>query len=337
MIFPVNPEISQTDLYYSNDITYANKGYRGLNIFGKIKFTEILSVSFIKMVKFHRSALKNKECYIGPFWGELGNFLLHFLPYVSFLKRQGVKINVCCAESYLSFMVDDSGTQLFNERVPLPDFFEKARPFGNSVKPPVDVMHEFKKFQNKAAHSGLPFLDLSDNNLYWYVFRNWQLNGKQAIFQIENVFGNKEEKNNVIIFPRKKGGEYTLNNGGEWDYMKLARAVSPFFDNVIFTGRPAMSAEVMEEANIKLQLSDDNTDVLKSCANAKLIITQHSGAMHIGSYVNVPVLLIFKGKLPIKGLDDSDRFRKNIGRKKVFIAFSEEEIKMFLKEKQYLA
>lgn len=338
MIFPVNPNLNPEELYYPNDYTYAGKGYKGLNVFGKVQFTEILTSSFIKIAFFHRQALKKKECYIGPFWGELGNFLLHFLPYVSFLKSKGVKIHACFVESYSSFMIDGTGSPISDEAVTLRNFFDEARPFGNKVNPPADVMDEFKEFQKQAAVSGLPFLDLSDNNLYWYVFRNWQLSGKQVTFPLENVFRDKTvNENNVVVFPRKKGGAYTINNGGEWDYMKLAKDISPFFDKVIFTGRPSMSAEVHEEDNIKLRLSDDNNEILRSCANAKLIITQHSGAMHIGSYVNVPVLLIFNGKPPVKGLDDSDRFRRNIGRKKVHIAFTEKEIIEFLKSKRYLS
>jgi len=337
MIFPVSSKLNNTDLFYSNDITLASKGFRGLNLFGKIKFAKILFTARKKVEAFHKEAIAKKECYIGPFWGELGNFLLHFLPYVSYLKSKGVKVHACYIENCSSFMVDDAGKRLCEEDVLLRNFFAEVRPAGNRVvNPPADILKKLSEFAAKAKTSGFPFLNLSDNDLYWYVFRNWQLNGKQVLYPLEKVFGSANTKNNVVIFPRKKGGAYTPNNGGEWDYMKLAKTLAPFFDTVIFTGRPDMSAEVHEDGNIKLQLSDNNEDILKSCAGARLIVTQHSGAMHIGSYVNVPVLLIFNGKLPVKGLDDSDRFRENIKRKNVYLATSEAEVIDFVKSRAYL-
>jgi ADP-heptose:LPS heptosyltransferase len=81
-----------------------------------------------------------------------------------------------------------------------------------------------------------------------------------------------------------------------------------------------MSSDVQEEGNIKVRLSTDNRIILENSANAKLIVTQHSGAMHLGSYLNVPVMLIFKGQLPIKGLDDSVRFIQNLQRKDIYIS-----------------
>jgi hypothetical protein len=334
MIYPVNPAIKNSDIYYPGDKTYPEKGFRGLTLSGKIKFAKILFSSYGRLNSFHSNALNAKECYIGPFWGELGNFLLHFLPYIAYLHDKGVKVNACCIENYASFMIDEEGKPLCKDVTLVRNFFSEVRPSGNSVQSPADVWNKFEEFRKRANASGYPLLDLSDNDLYWYVFRNWQLNGKQKLYQLEKKF-KKEDKNNIVIFPRKKGGGYTLNNGGEWDYMSLARAASPFFDDVVFTGRPDMSAEVRGEGNIKLQLSDDNNEILRSCANAKLIITQHSGAMHLGSYVNVPVLLVFNGKLPVKGLDDSDRFRKNIGRKNVYLALTEVEVVDFLKRKEY--
>ena len=334
MIYPVNSAIKNSDIYYHGDKTYPGKGFRGLNLSGKIKFAKILFSSYGQLNSFHRNALKTKECYIGPFWGELGNFLLHFLPYIAYLHDKGVKVNACCVENYTSFLIDEEGKPLCKDLTLIRNFFSEVRPSGNTIIPPADVWQKFEEFRKKARLSGNALLDLSDNDLYWYAFRNWQLNGRQKLYKLEKKF-KTENKNNVVIFPRKKGGDALSIMVMNGIICAWPEQMSPFFSNVIFTGRPDMSAEVKEERNIKLQLSNDNNDILKSCASAKLIITQHSGAMHIGSYVNVPVLLVFNGKLPVKGLDDSDRFRKNIGRKNVYLALSEVEVVDFLKRKEY--
>lgn len=334
MISPVNPALSPDKLFYKGDETFAFKGFRGLNTAGKLKFGYILFSSWYKVSTFHRKALKQKECYIGPFWGEFGNFLLHFLPYVSYLHKNGVKLHICCLENYLPFLIDDKGQKIYEDCIVLRDFFAEVRPSGNKVDPPADIKKNYEEFKGKALQSGKAFLDLSDADLYWYVFRNWQLDGRQYLYPIENTLKDKTaQQNNAVIFPRKKGAAYTPNNGESWDYMKLAKSISPYFDNVFITGHPLMSSEIKEEGNIRACLSTDNRVIMQCCANSSLILTQHSGAMHMGHYVNVPVLLIFKGTLPIKGLDDSNRFIKNIQRQKVYIAIGEDEVIDFVKHK----
>ena len=136
----------------------------------------------------------------------------------------------------------------------------------------------------------------------------------------------ENQTDSVVIFPRKKGGEATPNNGGPWDYMEIARLISPYFQKVYLVGHSSLSAHVENEGNIEVKISTDNADTLKYCAESKLIITQHSGAVHIGAYVNRPVLLIYNGKPPIKGLFDTLRFRKNLTRRGLKYAFSLEEI-----------
>jgi hypothetical protein len=327
VIIPVNPNIDPKSLFFKHDKTYASKGFKGLNIAGKAKFMSILWTRTRKMYSFNIKAISAKECYIGPFWGEFGNFLLHYLPYISYLHRHGVKLNLCCLENYQPLLIDDKGNPLYKDCVALRDFFAEVRPSGNNVTPPADVQQQYLKFKEAAEASGKLFLDISDRDLYWYILRNWQLRGRQHPYHLEEVFKKGESKeNNVVLFPRKKSGGYTHNNGEPWDYMQLARALSPYVDNVIITGHPSMSSDVQEEGNIKVRLSTDNRIILENSANAKLIVTQHSGAMHLGSYLNVPVMLIFKGQLPIKGLDDSVRFIQNLQRKDIYISLSEDDL-----------
>jgi ADP-heptose:LPS heptosyltransferase len=111
--------------------------------------------------------------------------------------------------------------------------------------------------------------------------------------------------------------------------MEVARSVSPFFKNVYLVGHPSLSAEVASEGNIELKISSNNSDTIKHCAEAGLIITQHSGAVHLGAYVNTPVLIIFNGTPPMRGLIDTIRFRANLTDVPLNYAFSLDEIENF--------
>jgi ADP-heptose:LPS heptosyltransferase len=112
--------------------------------------------------------------------------------------------------------------------------------------------------------------------------------------------------------------------------MEIARAVAPYFDKVYLVGHPSLSAEAYPEGNIELKISSDNAETLKYCAEGLLIITQHSGAVHLGAWLNVPVLVIFNGAPPIKGLIDTLRFRRNIANRPLNYAFSLPEIVKFV-------
>jgi ADP-heptose:LPS heptosyltransferase len=212
----------------------------------------------------------------------------------------------------------------------LRDFFAEVPSRANETIPPADVQKEIDEFTDVAKKSGKAFLNIADKDMYWYVFRNWQLKkGRQYVYNIENVYKSSEE-NSCVIFPRKKGNTITPNNGGPWDYLEIAKLISPYFDKVYITGHPSMSAELKSEGNIEVCLSTDNKVVIEKCCNASLIITQHSGAVNIGCYTNTPVLIIFNSKPPIKGLIDTIRFRKNLTSQKLNYAFNTKEIVEFV-------
>lgn len=314
----------------SNQATYASKGYRGLKLAGKLKFTQILYKNNQVLKQFESKVNKTGECFIGPFIGEFGNFLLHMLPYLSYLHKNGVKIHYCGMTNQTPFLVDDNGDSLLTEFVELRDFFHEVRPAGNQIEfLPDDVDQLVKDFQRRANESSFPYLDIfSDVDLYWYSYRNWELKGRQHVYDLSKVYGTEGRTNKAVIFPRKMNKDFTPNNGSGWDYKQIANEISPYFDEVVFIGHPSMSDSLDDVVTdkIKLALSTDNTNVLKHCSTAKLVITQHSGAMHVSGYTQTPVLLIFKGDPPIKGLDDSIRFRENFPFQDTDIVFSHEEI-----------
>ena len=326
------PTYDVKDLIIPGDRTTVLYGQKTLNFFGKIRYAGIVARAYRSLNQFHREALRTKECYYGPFKGEFGHFLLHNLPYLTFLYKKGVRINYCGMQLHEAFLRDETGKSIIAKWYPLRDFFAEVKPRANEVTAPADVEAEIESFRKEAIASGKPFLDHTDKDRYWFVFRNWQLNGRQAAFDYCKVY-NVQRENAVTLFPRKKGGDYTLNNGGNWDYQELAEALSPYFDNVYITGHPSMSAEIKEKGNIRLRLSTSNKDVIACCAASRLIVTQHSGAVHMGAYTKSDVLVIFNGKPPIKGLQDTLRFRENIAdHRPLNFAFSLEEIIGFVKQ-----
>lgn len=319
-----------------NEATFPQKGYRGLNIFGKIKFTKILLVAYCKVNLFHFKALLKKECYIGPFIGEFGNFLLHILPYLSYLHSKGVKIKYCGLEIHKPFLVNESGSLIIDNSVFIRDFFHDVKPSGNSSDWfPKDVSEAILHFNESAMLSKLPFIDLSDSNLYWFVYRNWQLNGKQKTYDLSKLFSTEKKNKKCVIFPRKMTSNYTKNNGGKIDYVLLANSLAKEFDEVVFIGHPEFSdidEQQMHANNVRFSFTGGNLMVLKESATADLIISPHSGAVHVGGYTKTPVLMIFKGNPPIQGLDDTIRFRKNFNYNEIDVVFSEAQLIDFVKK-----
>lgn len=314
----------------ANDATTILYGQRTLNVFGKVHYTKIVLKAYYDIITFYRKALRDKECYYGPFKGEFGHLLLHTTPFLMHLHKMGVKIHFCGLEIGRPFLINDKGESIIHKFHPLRDFFAEVPPCMNEAIPPADVQEEILKFQDIAYKSKKGYLNIADHDMYWFVFRNWQLNGRQFMYPLQNVYKTKTE-NSCVIFPRKKGNAHTNNNGGPWDYMRIARMVAPYFDTVYITGHPSMSAELQAENNIEICISADNRVVLEKCSNASLIITQHSGAVHMGAYANAKVLLIFNGELPIRGLADTLRYRENLTSEPVNFAFSYSEIEDYVK------
>lgn len=278
--------------------------------------------------------LRVKKCYYGPFKGEFGHFLAHNLPFLTYLHSKGVKIYYCGMELHRPFLVDENRKSIITEYYSLRDFFGEVIPHSNDVEPPADVQKEIDKFTAIAkADSSVPFWNIGDKFYYWFVHRNWQLRGPfMKTYNLEKAYSSGKEKA-AVIFPRKKMAEYTPNNGGPWDYMEIARVISPYFDKVYITGHPSLSEELKSEGKIEVCLSKDNTVILETCAKSQLIITQHSGANNMGEYTNNRVLIIFNGKPPIGSLHNTLRFRPYIGTKyDLDYAFTMDEIVEYAKK-----
>lgn len=324
----------EVPLIFPDEATEPAYGARNMNLRGKLAFKRQVARARAALDRFYTEALEKGACFYGPFVGEFGHFLLHNLPFLMHLHRAGVKIHYCGTAIHKPFLRDDRGNELVAEATWLRDFFAEVKPSSNDTVPPPDVCADIDAFRRSAEASGLPYLDIADTRLYWYPFRNWQLEGRQYVYGLKSLYASGLGRRTCVVFPRRKGADYTPNNGGPWDYMEVARALAPEFDEVVLAGHPSLSAEVHTEGNIRVKISADNAETLRACADADLIVTQHSGAVHLGIYTETPVLLIFNGTPPIKGLIDTLRFRKNLTDTPLSYAFSLDEIKNFASAEQ---
>src|SRR4051812_6344307 len=101
--------ISENNFVWPNEATTVWYGLKTLNIFGKLHYLRIVVNAQLTIDRFYKAALREKECYYGPFKGEFGHFLLHNLPFLSHLYNQGVKIHYCGMDLHRPFLVDDKG------------------------------------------------------------------------------------------------------------------------------------------------------------------------------------------------------------------------------------
>lgn len=276
-------------------------------------------------------ALLLKKCYYGPFKGEFGNFLGHNLPFLTYLYSKGVKIHYCGMLLHKPFLVNEKGESIIYKYYGLRDFFTEVAPRSNVTIPPADVQLEIDKFEKEANSSPLPFFNIGNTFYYWFIHRTWILNGFMKTTDYSKVYKTKQE-NSVVIFPRSKGAAASPNNGEPWNWEEVARTVSPYFDKVYVLGHPAFSSPVDPFGNVEVIVTDDNARILEKCCNSKLIITQHSGTCYLGEYTNTPVLIIFQGKFPILGINDSIIFKEHIGKKHPFaFSFSMDDIRNYVK------
>lgn len=319
----------------SDNKTYAaQKGLKGVSL---LWFWSKIYWNYWKADQKLRETLKKGICYYGPFKGEFGHMTAHTMPFLMYLHKLGIKIIYCGMEIHKPLLVDEKGNSIIYEFKVLRDFFNEVSPRTNSTIPPEDVQKEILKFEKEALRSGYPFWNIGDNYYYWFIHRNWILNGHTHVYNLDKFYKTKAE-NACCIFPRSKGGLVTHNNGQAWDYENIIELIHPYFDKVYICGHPAQvkSLDVSRFPKAELAVSADNSVMLNKTSNSKLIITQHSGVNNIGEYVNTKVLIIYKGgksASDIGSMNNTLRFRKSLGNKyPLSFAFSETEIVSFVKE-----
>jgi hypothetical protein len=315
------------DAPFSDNVKFANvhrfKGIKRARYFFKIRRGYLLASWRLFLT------LLLKRCYYGPFKGEFGNFLGHNLPFLAYLHAKGVKIYYCGMLLHKPFLIDETGKSIIFKYYGLRDFFAEVSPSQNNTVPPADVQKEIDQFDSHARKSIFPHFNIGDPYYYWFIHRTWMLKGFMKTTNFEKANHSKKE-NSVVIFPRSKGAKSTPNNGESWNWDEIISTIKPFFEKVYVLGHPAFSAPVKPYDNVEVIITDDNSKIIEKCCASKLIITQHSGTCYLGEFTNTQVLIIFKGKLPILGINDSIIFKEFIGTKYPFaFAFSLNEIKEY--------
>ncbi len=317
------------DAEFSDNIKFANvHQYAGLKRWKYfLKIRRGYAMASLKLF----FALLFKRCYYGPFKGEFGNFLGHNLPFLSYLHSKGVKIYYCGMLLHKPFLVDENGESIIYKYYGLRDFFREVSPRSNETVPPADVQLEIDKFEKEAKNSFLPFFNVGDPYYYWFIHRSWMLKGFMKTTNYEKIYQTKKE-NSVVIFPRSKGAASTPNNGEPWNWDEIISKVKLHFDKVYILGHPAFSMPLQPYDNVEVIITDDNAKIIEKCCNSRLLITQHSGTCYLGEYTNTQVLIIFHGKFPILGINDSIIFKEYLGTKFPFaFAFSLQEIEDYVK------
>jgi hypothetical protein len=282
--------------------------------------------------------MRDKKCYFGPYTGEFGHLLAHNLPFIAHLYDEGVEVGFCGMDIHRPFFVDETNREIVKSYLPLRDFFAESFADCNKAAEPPDVARITKVFLDEAKASGYTYWDNSDLEYYFHSFRWWLLKkGYMKAFDLSKVYATRDE-NAVVIFPRKwntnAGPAQIRNNGQNWDYLEVARTVSPYFDKVYVVGHPVFASAGFDSFdNVEVRLTSDNREILEICSNSKLIITQHSGVNNLGVYTNCRVLMIYKGGREIGDLITTTTFRKGLNeRYPLDYAFTMEEIEDYSKK-----
>lgn len=280
-----------------------------------------------------------KQCYIGPFAGEFGHLLAHYVPFVSYFHSKGVKVHYCGMELHKPFYVDENGQPITASYLAVRDFFAESPPSSNVIKEPEDVRAITSAFVAKAKKSFYPYWDLSNFDFYFYFFRWWKLKkGYMKSYDIGKVYRTQKE-NSVVLFPRKWNPNFPeryavqlKNNGEMWDYLELSRLLSRHFEKVYVMGHPVFTSfDFSSFGNVEAILTSDNRLIVEKCANTRLMITPHSGVNNLGVYTRTPVLMIYKGGREVGDIDVTNAFRKGLKEKyPLMFAFSMEEVEDFV-------
>lgn len=279
-------------------------------------------------------AKQDNTLYFGPVYSEFGHVLLHILPFLAYAHYKfGIEKIIVCTNKVYEPLFRAVFPKSVCELITLPDHIGAYTPSVNKLPEGMDgeMKNTIIQFENTVkSHNGF---DLLDGKAYWYVFRNWQLANKYQFLPSINLDSyTNEYKPKVMIFPRKKGAEHTANNGRPWDYPLLV-SILLSFAQVVVAGHPNLSISEGYPNHPDLSFAWDNQSLIKESLTCQLIMTQHSGACIVGDYVAVDTLILFNGKPPIKGLDETMRFRRHIQKGNFYFAHNLEEVDSFLSKR----
>ena len=257
--------------------------------FKKLRFTLLFQL------KIWYSIHVSKKIHIGPFVGEFGNFLGHILPFLCFLNEKNVEINFYGTDLLKPFCVDKNGKS-FVSYFPLRSLYNESNVSGNSAALPKDIKAQIEK-SGLRDQNFLETIDLENRFFYWYVYREMVAKKYAKVYNLTPHLTNPvlSSKNICAVFPRMKGAKTTHNNGEQWDYNQLIEKLIDGYDLVYVVGHPSYAQEVNDHPKVVNVITSDNKEMLKVCANANCIISQHSGVIYLSAILQKPYVLLYKG------------------------------------------
>lgn len=262
----------------------------------------------IKAEKLLNRTFREKNAAIGPFFGELGHLLGHVLPFVNYLYANGIQVYILTLNIYKPFFVDSNGNFIVKKFIGVEDSFSSKTPKANKVFRFDYDQNEMNDFD--VISRNMPCWNLAVHKFYWHTFRWWV--AEKGYCKMPNFvdYYKTSNEDSAVVFPRKKGSSYTKSNGEVWNYNKVIDLLLKYFSKVYVLGHPSLSGEVAIRENVEILISLDNERLIHKCANSKLIVNQHSGTNYLGKYTNSPVLILYKGKGPIAGIEQTIFFNR---------------------------
>lgn len=312
------------------------------NIIGIKTLLISIKYNFIFYSKLGYSLLF-KHCYIGPFYGEFGHLLAHYVPFISYLHSKKVKVYYCGLELHKPFFFDDLGGLIVKEYIGIRDFFSENKPDSNSITKPEDVFQSSKFFIKKAKYSIYPYWDLSNFNYYFFHYRFFVSRKKLTkCYKIGESHNLLDGKINIALFPRKsklnQGGKSILNNGLDWNYDEIIADLANLPVHIYIVGHPEFTEHLKTNyENVTMHLTRDNQEILDLCNLCEVLITPHSGAVYLGAYTNTRVLVIYNGGNTIGEIDMTEEFYNSLEPKYALdFAYSYEEIRSKIVNQLYI-
>lgn len=238
-------------------------------------------------------ALKSQECYFGPFVGEFGHLLSHIIPLITYLHAKGIKITYMGPEIHRSLFVDDHGNSLVYEYQSLRDFYSEVTPNCNDLVAPKDVLDVANEFIHRSRNSSTVFFDISKKKYYWFGICLWMFETNR--YKLYTHKFNEVKKNQVALFARKKG-QYSNVRGADWDFQEIVNTILEYTSlDVVILGHPGFSHSIAPNERVKINISNNNYNILRECSRSNFIVNQLSGTHYLGLYCNTEVLLLLKG------------------------------------------
>ena len=261
-------------------------------------------------------AIKQKEVYIGPFYGEFGHLLIHVLPFLGYLHQKGIKIRYCGHEGQQDLLVDTDKKPIYTEYFALPPHFDKSVPEMNDYRYVKDesVLKLADEWKETAKKSGLPFFDLSDPHNYRFVWWEWWFNNRYGkLYNIGRAYNPEQiTEHAVAVYSRTKPLGTAQGAGEPFDIVKIVDIAAKYVDKVYVVGHPDQ-AHTINHPKVENIITMDNASIIKAVSKCKAILSHNSGAAYMAKMLRIPGIVFHNGELArfMWTIHCSDRWSKS--------------------------